>query len=151
MPIGRRNLNWTDIMIIEDLKNISSTRRDLRQFGLSVGVVLALIGGLLLWRERPAYPYFMGTGAALMGLGLLLPSLLKPLQKIWMGFAVIMGWFMTRLILGILFYLILTPMSLLMRLFGKRFLDLRIDPALGSYWHQREDQEAGPERYEKQF
>jgi hypothetical protein len=138
-------------MIIEEFRNISSTRGDLRRFGLGVGAVLVLIGGFLLWRHKPAYPYFIGVGTALMGLGLLLPSALRPLQKIWMGFAVIMGWFMTRLIIGILFYLILTPLSLLIRLFGKRFLDLKIDYTADSYWYRREKPDAGPERYEKQF
>ena len=138
-------------VIIEDLKNIQSTPRDLRSFGLGVGAVLALIGGLLLWRQSPAYPYFLCAGGALVVLGLLLPRVLMPLQKVWMGFAVIMGWFMTRLILGILFYLILTPLSLSMRLFGKRFLDKKPDPSLDSYWHRRENNAGGKERYERQF
>jgi hypothetical protein len=137
-------------MIIEEIRNIKSDRKDLRNFGLAVGSVLFIIGGVLLWRHRPAWPYFLGAGGALILLGLAVPRVLKPLQKAWMALAVVMGWVMTRVILGVLFYLVFTPIGLTARIFGKRFLDLGRKGKKDSYWNYRKGR---PDRdsYEKQF
>jgi hypothetical protein len=138
-------------MLIEEIRNIKSTKKDLRNFGLAVGVVLFLIGGLLFWKERPSYPYFLGIGTFLIASGLILPGLLKPFQKVWMTLAVILGWIMTRVILSILFYLILTPTGFAARLTGARFLELKWDKEAKSYWNLREEKAAEPKSYEKQF
>ncbi|GAG32448.1 unnamed protein product, partial [marine sediment metagenome] len=45
-------------MIIEEIKNIKSGRRELRQFGITVSIVLALLGGLFLWHKKDYYCYF---------------------------------------------------------------------------------------------
>ena len=74
-------------MLIDEIKNISSTKKDLRSFGLVVGGVFCLIGALLLWKERPLGPWFLGIGAVLALFGALLPGPLKTLQKAWMALA----------------------------------------------------------------
>jgi len=138
-------------MLIEEIKNIKSEKKDLRQFGLIIGIALGIFGGLLLWRGKNYYfPVFI-TSAVFIFLGLTLPALLKPLQKAWMTFAVILGWFMTRVILSVLFYLVFTITNILARIFGKYFLDLEIDSSKESYWHYREQKENNMKDYEKQF
>ncbi|VAX32560.1 hypothetical protein MNBD_NITROSPIRAE02-710, partial [hydrothermal vent metagenome] len=92
-------------MIIEEIRNIKSQKKDLRSFGLTIGIVAGLIGGLLLWRHKDHYPYFLAVSGIFIAFGLFLPNLLKPLQKAWMTLAVLMGWVMTRLILFVLFFL----------------------------------------------
>jgi hypothetical protein len=138
-------------MLIEEIKNIKSTKKDLRNFGLAVGAVLLIIGGLLFWKERPSHPYFLGLSAFLIASGLIFPSLLKPFQKAWMTLAVILGWVMTRVILSILFYLVVTPIGVVARLAGTRFLELKWDKEAKSYWNLREEKETDPKSYEKQF
>ncbi len=138
-------------MLIEEIRNISSEKSDLRKFGLTVGIVLGLLGGLLIWRGKDYYLYFLIISAALIFSGLLLPVILKPFQKIWMTLAVIMGWFMTRVILGILFYLVFTLTALLGRLFGKEFLDTKMDKSRPGYWHYRKPEKFSKSGYEKQF
>ncbi len=72
-------------------------------------------------------------------------------RKCGMAFVVRMRWFMTRLTLGMLFYLGITPICLLARLFGKDFLELRYDKnASGSYWIPKEKVK-DRNSYEKQF
>jgi hypothetical protein len=137
--------------IIAEIKEIKSTKKELRNFGLVVGGVLIAIGAFLFWKERPAHPYFLIVGAVLVVLGLILPAILKPLQKVWMGFAVVMGFFMTRVILTILYFLVLTPLGLVARLTGKRFLELRPDKAKKSYWNKREAKPFDKKEYERQF
>ncbi|MCF8373633.1 MAG: hypothetical protein K9H64_18575 [Bacteroidales bacterium] len=137
-------------MILEEIKNIKSEKKDLRNFGLVMAVFFGLLGAWMLWRERDSFVYmFIIAGFFLIG-GLALPIILKPLQKAWMTFAVLMGWLMTRVILGILFYLVFTPMGLIARLFGKDFLDMKLDKNASSYWIEKKV-EQGERNYEHQF
>lgn len=78
-------------------------------------------------------------------------KLLKLIQKIWMSLGVLIGWFVTRLILIILFYLIITPIGLLAKLFGKDFLNRKFDKTAGSYWIIRKSTGFDKKSYENQF
>ena len=125
-------------MIKEEIKNISSSLSELRKFGLTVGGVLATIGIILLYFEKASYPYFLGIGGMLVLLGAIFPKILLPIQKVWMALAVVLGFFMTRIILSILFYLVVTPIGLAAKLFGKDFLDKKIERDKATYWNFRE-------------
>ncbi len=138
-------------MLLEDITAIKSTRKDLRNFGLTVGIVLCLIAGVLWWVGRSSYPYLLIPGAALILCGLVVPAILKPIQKVWMTIAVIMGWIMTRVILSLLFFLVFTPMAVAARLLGKHFLLLKWKSADQSYWNHREREAYDKKRSEMQF
>jgi hypothetical protein len=138
-------------MILEDIRNIQETKKDLRNFGITVGTVLILIAGLLFWKQKDSFLYFGILGALLISAGLIIPVILKPLNKAWMTLAIFMGWVMTRLILTILFYIVLTPTAFIAKLIRKNFLDLKIDTSRSTYWEIREKRNFTPEDYEKQF
>jgi len=138
-------------MIVEEIKNIKSNKSDLRKFGITMAVVLMLLGGLFFWKEKGYYFYFLIFAAAFIISGLALPIVLKPVHKVWMTISIILGWIMTRVILSILFYLVVTPTRGLARLFGKQFLDLKIDKNINSYWISKQEQKLNKADYEKQF
>lgn len=138
-------------MIIEEIKNIKSGKSNLRQFGITMGIVLILFGGLFLWRDKDYYIYLFIIATVFMILGLAVPFVLKPIHKAWMTISIILGWIMTRVILSILFYLVVTPTSWLARLFGKQFLDLKIDKNARSYWIPKKELKLNKADYEKQF
>ena len=139
-------------MIVDEIKNIKSTPRELRKFGLTMAIPLALIAALLLWRQRDYYWYFFVAAGLFVFFGSVVPVLLKPIHKAWMTFAIIMGWFMTRVILTVLFFLVLTPTALLLRLLGKDLLNLEFKgDSSGSYWIPRCSDGAGKRDYTKQF
>lgn len=138
-------------MIIEEVKNISSGKKDLRKFGMTMGIFFGLLGGLFLWREKDHYFYFFILSGAFLVLALAAPILLKPIHKIWMTLAIIMGWFMSRLILVILFYLVVTPISILGRCFNKSFLELMLNEEMDSYWINKNIAKFQKGTYEKQF
>lgn len=138
-------------MLREEINNIKAEKSDLRKFGLTVGAAFFLLGGVLWWYGKGTYSYILIISALLILGGLAVPSALKPLHKIWMTLAVMLGWFMTRLILGILFYVAFTSIRLIARLFGKQFLDLKIDRSKDSYWHFRKPKEFRQRDYERQF
>jgi hypothetical protein len=138
-------------MVIEEIKKIESSSKKLREFGLVVGGVLCAVGGLLFWRGRWNFPYFLVPGIFLVITGAVIPSILKPVQKAWMTLAILMGWVMTRVLLSVLFYLAVTPIGLIMRLMGKDLLDQRLEPKRQSYWKIRPQTPRLPSDYEKQY
>ncbi len=138
-------------MILDEIKNIKESNKDLRKFGLTVGIVLFSLAGFLFWKGKTSYPVFGVLGFFLILTGLLFPIALKPLNKIWMTLAILMGWLMTRIILTILFFIVLTPLAFVASIFGKKFLDLKIDKNRKSYWEKRDKKELSPLDYEKQF
>ena len=138
-------------MIIEEIKNITSGKSELRKFGITVGTVLGLLGGLFLWREKEYYFYFLIFSAAFLFLGTVVPILLRPIHKVWMIVAVLLGWVMTRMILSVLFYLVVTPIGLLAKLFGKGRLNLAFDKSAESYWRSKDNKRQETSDYEKQF
>jgi hypothetical protein len=126
-------------------------RRKRRNFGLTVGIAFGVLAGLLFWRDKAHYVYFAVISAVFLGLGLLVPIVLRPVEKVWMTVAGAMGWFMTRVLLTIMFFTVFTPIGLIARLFGKDFLSLRTDESVTSYWIYREARDLTKEDYEKQF
>ncbi len=138
-------------MIIEEIKNIKSGKRELRQFGVTIGIILGLLGLWFLWREKDWYLYLLVVSIIFLFLGIVLPLLLKPIHKLWMSLAVLIGWIMTRVIITILFYLIVTPIGLLARLCGKDFLNTKFDKKVNSYWVPRKVVKCDKRKYENQF
>lgn len=96
------------------------TMKDLRQFGLLVGGVFAVIG---LWpfvfRSESPRLWAMFLGSLLIVLGAVAPQSLKQVHGGWMKVGHVLGTINTRIILGIIYYLLITPMGLVMRLLGK--------------------------------
>jgi hypothetical protein len=137
-------------MILEEIKNIKSDKKELKKFGITIGGTLLLISIFLFIYEKPSASYFMGGGFLFQAVAQIFPQLFLPLQKIWMAFAVVMGFVMTRVILSILFYIVIAPINFLSKLFGKDFLDLKIEKERDSYWNLR-DEEYSKSSTEKQF
>ena len=137
--------------MFEEIKNIKSEKSDLRKFGITIGLILLIIAGFLFWKEKESYQIFLTVGTILFVLVILVPAVLKPIYWIWMIFATILGWIMTRVILSLLFYIIIVPIGLILRAFGKQFLELRWDKSKGSYWNYRTNEHLQNENYEKQF
>ena len=138
-------------MILEEIKGIKESKKDLRKFGYTVGGALIIISGLLFWFGKASYIYFAVPGFLLILSGLIIPQLLRPLNKAWMILAILLGWVMTRVILTIFFYIVITPVGLIARIAQKEFLDLKTDKNQESYWIKRERRTLKPIDYERQF
>jgi small basic protein len=137
--------------MLDELKAIKSGKKELREFGLTIGAILVILGGVALWRGRCFWPYLFTGGVLFAVLGLFLGGVLKPLQKVWMAAALVIGFFMSRLILAILFYAVITPMGLIAKVSGKDILDEKMDKGCSSYWKERDAGPKSKESYEKQF
>ena len=127
------------------------SKKDLRKFGLTTGIVIALLFGLffpwVLNKAYPVSPWIISTVLILWAL--VAPSTLGPIYKVWMKIGHALGWVNSRIILGIMFYLIITPVGVFMRLIGKNPLKLKIDKSATTYRVKSEDLEKS--RIEKPF
>ena len=96
-------------------------RKQLRTFGCLMGGVFGLIGlWPWIWQGESFRLWAMILSGFLLGLGLIAPTVLTPAFRGWMAFAEKLGWINTRIILGLIFYVIITPMGVLRRVFAKK-------------------------------
>jgi len=95
------------------------TRKELIQFALLVGGILVFLGAWpAIWRGEALIWWLIAAGGTLAVLGVTAPSSLKAVHRAWMTVGYFLGWVNTRLILGVVFYGLMTPMGLVMRAFG---------------------------------
>lgn len=136
--------------MLEEIKNIKSEKKHLRMFGITIGLIMIIIAGYLYLKGSETFQLFFVVGVLLCVFGVSKPFVLKQIYWIWMIFATIVGWIMTRVILSLLFYMIFTSIGLILRLFGKQFIELSWNKSKDSYWNYCLDK---PERdnYKKQF
>lgn len=135
--------------MLDEIKNIKDTPKNLRSFGLILGGILAVLA-VLSWRKgKSSCPYLFIAAALFLAAGVLNPVILKPVYKTWMTAAMAIGWLITQVILTILFYALLTPLGCLNRLMGKSILSSKTgDPS--TYWIPRTAQKTKTD-YENQF
>ena len=138
-------------MLIDEIINIKSGKNELKKFGVTSGIVLGILGGLYFWRDINYYIYFLILSALFLGLGLVQPTILKPVYKAWMIVAVVLGWSMTWVILIVLYYCVFTLLGIFGRLFGKTFLDMKFDEHAESYWIPKHRDKTEKKEYEKQY
>ena len=125
---------------------------ELRKFGLLFGVFFILVIGIIIPIIRngldalfsapgllPRWPWI--TGGLVMMWGLVHPASLYLLHRPWMKFADIAGWINTRIIMVVLFYLLILPIGLIMRLFGYDPMRRKIDRQLESYRNVRKSRD----------
>jgi hypothetical protein len=116
------------------MKKANKERRELRNFGLLVGGIFLLIG---LWpaifKGGEARVGTLALGFALVILGALLPQSLKYIYAAWMKLGHILSWINTRILLGFIFYGLITPMGLVFRLFGRNPMELGRAENLDTY------------------
>ncbi len=127
------------------------TETELRKFALSVGPAFIVVFGLILpWVFNagwPVWPWILGI--VLCVWGIVHPASLKPLYRGWMLLGVLLHKIVSPIVLGLMFYLIFTPISLLVRLFGKKLIDTNFDETLSSYRHAASS--TTRENYERPF
>jgi hypothetical protein len=133
----------------QDLPEI--TPRLLRQFGFILGGGIAFLFGLLFpWLGERAIPLWPWIFLAIVaGTGLILPMALKPVYLGWMKLGAILGWINTRIILGLVFYVIFVPVSFLLKLSGKDPMARKLDRSLSSY--RVKSKPATPNQLERPF
>jgi Saxitoxin biosynthesis operon protein SxtJ len=139
-------------MIRDEIKELDTSPRNLRKFGLVVGGVFGLLAVWFWWRGKAFYPYVLIPGVSLILSGSIWPEILKHVYVIWMSLALVLGFIVSTALLTVLFYLVVTPVGLVARLCGKDFLSRKLDPTATSYWIARDrSTPRSMNDYEQQF
>jgi hypothetical protein len=133
--------------------NTNPSRRDLRWFGLVAGLFLAVVGVIAWWKfDAPRVARAFWIAAPMLAT---LYYVLRPLQRSiyvgWMVASFPIGWLLSHLILAVVYYGVLTPIGLVMRLTGRAAVTRRFDPDAKSYWIARSNRDLPIERYFRQF
>lgn len=128
------------------------SRRAEREFGLIVGGVLVLLSAWWLYRGKfPTLSHVtLPIGGVLVLLGLTFPAALSWPNRAWMALAEVLSFVTTRIVLAFVFFVIVTPIGFVKRLFGWDPLQRRA-AASDSYWRPYSDRQRDPRHYEKMF
>ena len=109
--------------------------KGLRQFAFTMGIIISLLFGLILPfifdYSLPKWPWIVALVFVIWGL--VAPKTIKPIYQIWMRFGLIMSKITTPIILGILFFLIMTPMGIVMRMFRHDPMARKFDKTKDTY------------------
>ncbi len=106
-------------------------------FGIVFTIVFLSLGIWMLWKERSEAWVFLVSAALLFVVALARPSMLNPFNLAWMKFGLLLSRVVNPIILGIVFFLVISPMAILRRLLGKDSLHLKFNPNTDSYWITR--------------
>lgn len=122
-----------------------------RKFGLLFSAVFFALGlfPLIMVRHFTLWPWI--ASSLFLGAASFCPGFLGPFNRFWMKFGDVLHRIVSPVILGIMFFLMITPMGLLMRMFGKRLLAREFNPEIESYWVTREPSVSTPESMRNQF
>ncbi|MDH5325907.1 MAG: SxtJ family membrane protein [Gammaproteobacteria bacterium] len=148
--MGKRRKLEERIRVGLIMENHSIDNKMLRSFGITFGVILASLFGILIpliTGNWPMWPWivcaiFVATAAAY-------PPILKPVYIAWMKFGAVMGYINTRIILALVFYLVFTPIGLILKLLGKDSMQRTLDQESKSY--RVESKPRVPNEMEKPF
>jgi len=122
-----------------------------RSFGLVMAAVFTIVGlAPLVGAAAPRW-WSLAAAAVLAILGMALPRGLSPFNRLWFAFGLVLHKVMTPLVMGILFYGAVTPVALLMRVFGKDPLRRQFEPEAKTYWITREPPGPDPDSMRDQF
>jgi len=120
-------------------------------FGIVFSVLFAIIGLFPLIGGSSVQWWSLIVAVIFLVLGLAAPNILAPLNRLWMRFGLLLHRIVNPLVMALLFFLVVTPIALLMRLLGKRPLHLETRPDADSYWIPREPPGPEPETMKQQF
>lgn len=139
-------MNWIKLK----WSQISADSKTVQKFGFILAGILSILGLIAFLRGHVQYRIEWLLAALVLFLSFFAIGILTHIYRFWMLIAEGISWVLLRLILGVFYYLILSPVGLAMRLFGRDVLDEKIDCEVSSYWKKRAGKPAR-EQYERLF
>ncbi len=139
-------MNW----IKQKWNKISAASKTIRNFGLILSGILFVLGILAFLRKHNQYWFEWPLSVTVLIITLAAPRVLSYIYRAWMLVAEGISWVLLRVILGIFFYLVLSPVGFFMRLSGKDMLDEKINRQATSYWRKKISNST-QEQYERLF
>ena len=128
-------------------------RKHLSEFAVVFALIFTLIGGFVVYNNGLVIRsiYWFGGSLFLLFLGFYFPHALHPFWKGWMKFAHVLNKFVTGIILSFMWIVVLVPIAFLLKIIGKKVMDLSYDPSVETYWEEREAKLHDFKLIERQF
>jgi len=137
--------------MFSSIKNLKPKSKDLRIFCL---ILLTLLLVLIFFSYSKQNIYLIKVcffGLMTIMIGLIKPKLIKPIYFVWMWVGTMMGWIVSRIWLSLIYFIIISPISFIMRLFNKRYIKTRLDKNVNTYWNNRLESNQISSDYNNQF
>ena len=109
-----------------------------RQFGLVFAGFFTIVAFWPLWPLHEPKGWWLGATVVFLLLSIFSPRLLSPLNRIWMAIGHGLGWVNAKIILGFVFFFIVTPIGFFLKLLGRNLLGRQLSRR-GSYWIKRDE------------
>ena len=115
------------------------SKAELNWFGLLILVFSCILSGLLYWKFKSVLTVqiVIGVGAGICLIYYSIPPLRKPIYLGWLYAAFPIGWTISHTVLLLTYYLLMTPIGLLMRIVGRDTMRRKLDPNASTYWLER--------------
>ena len=121
-----------------------------RKFGLTVGIAFGVLGAILMWRGKATLStVLLALGGVLVLAGLVVPTLLGPVERAWMGLAHLISKVTTPIFMGIVYFLVMTPIGFIRRRMGSPIVPRATRPE--TRWESRTADEMTATQMEHQF
>jgi len=130
----------------------TTSKREQRKFGVVMAIAIVVLGGIrwAIAREDPPVA-FLYVAAPFLVLALVAPAVLGPVLRVWLGFALVLNWVMTHVLLTVVWVFLITPTRVLIRLFGSDPLKRQWSSEDETYWEEPDEQPDNIEAYFRQF
>lgn len=126
-----------------------------RSFGLTFATVFGILTVLALWRGWMAgelWKYFLGIALVFLIVSYTVPRILRRFNKLWMLFGALLHKVVSPIMLGLIYFVVMTPVAMFFKLKGRDELRRKYDSAAKSYWITREPPGPdGPTSFPRQF
>ena len=122
-----------------------------RSFGFVFAAIFLVIGLLPLFKSGGVLVWSLIVSGLFAAPAAVKPSVLAPLNRGWTAFGLWLNKIVSPVVMGVLFFLVVTPMGIFMRMAGKDLLRLKLQPSAKSYWIPREPPGPDPETMSNQF
>ena len=109
-----------------------------RSFGIVFSIFFSLVGIYLLLNNSPVYYWSFLISLIFLILGLLNSKILGPLNQVWFKFGILLGKVVSPIVMGIIFFLVITPIAILLKIFGKDVLKLKLNNN-ETYWIEKNE------------
>ena len=116
-----------------------------RNFGMVFAFVFTIIGLFPLLHGNPPRLWGFGVAGVFFVLGLFIPRVLRPLNRAWFAFGMLLGRIIAPIVMSLVFLITVIPTGLMLRIFGKDPMRRKLQPEAQSYWQDR-DEETDPMR-----
>jgi predicted membrane metal-binding protein len=122
-----------------------------RSFGLTFAIILGIVGAWMLWKASRYAPAVLAVAGAFLLLGLAIPRVLHPLNVAWMWLGGLLNRIVSPIVMGAIFFGLLTPLAAVLRLRGRDVLQRRFDSARATYWIRRDPPGPDGSSFPRQF